>query len=330
LTRVIAAYKKAREDQKHAAPAFQVGNEWVPIYERDLSEIMEALSSGEISRVARHYRNFFRDKCSSGLVGLPLDMNKHYFTGKSGLIYRHLYMADCIHRFRYWRSMLGEQFPVDVLQGPSIGNPFGYYYEGKFINTGSDYQHYYATKIGQLSRSHHPVCVEIGAGYGGMAYFLLRDNPRMGYVDFDLPENLALTSYYLMSSLPQREFCLYGENEGAGPSAERSTVFLMPNFEMPRWPSASADLVFNSYSLAEMTRETIATYVAEMSRITSHYLFHVNHTRNSKVVADDFGIDPRRFMLLYKMPAGWNRGRALNSDEWEYLYEKREMANGRP
>jgi hypothetical protein len=104
----------------------------------------------------------------------------------------------------------------------------------------------------------------------------------------------------------------------------------MPNFEMPRWPSASADLVFNSYSLAEMTRETIATYVAEMSRITSHYLFHVNHTRNSKVVADDFGIDPRRFMLLYKMPAGWNRGRALNSDEWEYLYEKREMANGRP
>lgn len=42
---------------------------------------------------------------------------------------------------------------------------------------------------------------------------LLRDDPDITYVDYDLPEATALASYYLMKSLPDRNFRLYGEGE---------------------------------------------------------------------------------------------------------------------
>jgi hypothetical protein len=48
----------------------------------------------------------------------------------------------------------------------------------------------------------------------------------------------------------------------------------------------------------------------------------VNHNKKSEVVADDFGIDPVRFDLLYKIPALWNAGRDMLMDEYEYLYRK--------
>jgi hypothetical protein len=49
---------------------------------------------------------------------------------------------------------------------------------------------------------------------------------------------------------------------------------------------------------------------------------HVNHTTNSLVKADDFGIERYGFELLYRKPALWNRGRKLVVDEYEFLYSK--------
>ncbi|MGC2446633.1 MAG: hypothetical protein WA477_03245, partial [Candidatus Sulfotelmatobacter sp.] len=43
LKRIIAAYKKAKIAQKSTNAAFNVSNEWVPIYERNLGPLMNAL-----------------------------------------------------------------------------------------------------------------------------------------------------------------------------------------------------------------------------------------------------------------------------------------------
>jgi hypothetical protein len=50
------------------------------------------------------------------------------------------------------------------------------------------------------------------------------------------------------------------------------------------------------------------------------YFYHVNHTRECLVKADDFGIDKENFVLLHKIPALWNAARNLLMDENEYLY----------
>ena len=86
-----------------------------------------------------------------------------------------------------------------------------------------------------------------------------------------------------------------------------------------RW-TESVNLSFNSYSLAEMSPEAIATYIGHISRVTREFFLHINHTRHSLVGADNFGIDPARFDLIYRAPALWNLARNPDMDEFEYLY----------
>jgi putative sugar O-methyltransferase len=325
LNRISEAYNKAKAVQKMAEPYYQVSNEWLPIYNSSLKEVMAALEKKDLEKLGRIYQNFMRNQCSAGLVGLPVDMNKCYFSGNISNKNKKLYLYDSLNRFWLWRNLTDKTYDIQSLDSPDIGNPFGYYIDGHFIKTGSDYQHYYATTIGRLTESNeHRFVVELGGGYGGVAYYLIRDCKGLTYLDFDLPENLALTTYYLLSAFPDKKFLLFGEEGLTDCKLSDYDLVLMPNFEIEKMTNLCADLVFNSYSLAEMSQETISNYVDIFNRIAKKYILHVNHTRNSLVSADDFGIDQHKFDLIYKIPALWNAGRNLYMDEYEYLYKRNE------
>jgi len=323
LTRITDSYNKAKVAQKSVDVCYQVSNEWVPIYEKSLKEIMGVLQNNEIEKLGIIYSNFFRESCSAGLIGLALDMDKCFFRGSITQRHKKIYLYDSLHRYKLWKSLLGDTHSVIDLTTPSVGNPYGYFIDGTFVNSGSDYLHYYATAIGRLIRGDsHRIVVELGGGYGGMAYYLLRDNSNVSYIDFDLPENLTLTAFYLLMTLPEKKILLFGEGELTDDSIAEHDIVLMPNFEISKISDGCADVVFNSYSLAEMSSAAINNYIAEFSRILKGYFLHVNHNKLSEVVADNFGIDLSKFDLLYKIPALWNWGRNLEMDEYEYLYKK--------
>lgn len=325
LNRIYEAYNKAKEIQKTAKSHYQVSNEWLPIYNSSLKEVMAAFEKKDLEKLGILYQNFMRNQCSAGLVGLPVDMDKCYFSGKISNKDKKLYLYDSLNRFWLWKNLSSKAFDIQSLDSPDIGNPFGYYIDGHFIKTGSDYQHYYAAAIDRLTKSdEHRVIVELGGGYGGMAYYLIRDCKRSTYIDFDLPENLALTTYYLLNAFPDKKILLFGEEDLSDCKLTDYDIVLMPNYEIDKMTDLCSDLVFNSYSLAEMSHETISNYVAVFNRIAKNYIFHVNHTRNSLVSADDFGIDQDKFDLIYKIPALWNAGRNLYMDEYEYLYKRSE------
>jgi hypothetical protein len=42
-----------------------------------------------------------------------------------------------------------------------------------------------------------------------MAYFIIRDINEAAYIDLDLPENIALTSYYLLKAFPKKKIILF-------------------------------------------------------------------------------------------------------------------------
>lgn len=323
LDRIIKAYQLAKEVQKTKSSTYNVSNEWLPIYEKPLKPIMNALSSGNVDEVRKIYRNFWRNSSSVGLVGFPGDMEKSYFKGKISKRDKKVYLYDFLHRMKYWKSYVGNSYSLKDLKSPAIGNPFGLVLDGTFIKSGADYLHYYSVAISRLiKKKKNPVVVELGAGYGGMPYYLCRDNPTFTYVDFDLPENLALTSYFLMCAFPEKKFALYGENELNNECLSSNNIILMPSFEIEKMPTQSTDLAFNSYSLAEMSEETIKNYIYHFDRVTKEYILHINHTRNSLVGADNFEIDNNNFELVYKIPAIWNGGRDLDMDEFEYLYRR--------
>lgn len=324
LRRIARSYNKAKARQMSAPACYQVSNEWLPIYTAYMGTVMNLLAKEDLEGLRAVYENFWRDPCSTGLLGLSFDMQARFASGRIKFKDRRAFLNDSIHRIRLWTSLLGKTHQLQDLASPLIGNPYGFTRDGVFIKSGSDYLHYYAVTIARLLRrvGGRKVVMELGGGFGGMAYYLTRDNPDSTYLDFDLPENMALTAFYLLSAHPEKKFLLYGEGELTAESIRDNDIILMPSFAMGELPADSVDLSFNSYSLAEMSPEAIATYIGDISKVTRHFFLHINHTRNSVVGADEFGIDPTRFDLLYRVPALWNLARNPDMDEFEYLYWK--------
>jgi len=324
--RVSKSYNKAKISQNNAHDVYQVGNEWVPIYKKYMSEIMIALSEEDNDALEGIYNNFLREKCSTGLAGIGgyERMTRNYFSGHISVKNARIYMKDVIHRFNIWKNEIGGTSDIDCLKGPLLGNPYGHYVNGIFIEASSHYNHYYATKIRMLqeNRSHSKV-LELGAGYGNMAYYLMRDSDNLTYLDFDLPENFALTAFYLLSAFPNKKIALYGEIDIENDNLESYDAILMPNFEIEKMGNDSVELVFNSYSLAEMSHETINNYINIINRISKKYIFHLNHTKYSSMSADDFPIDENKFKLVHRVSAKWNMAINFAMDEFEFLYQSK-------
>ena len=324
--RIVTAYGKSKEVQRRSAPVYQVSNEWLPIYAEHLGRIMDVLARGDIVQLKSAYNNFFRDSCSSGLHGFLLDVPQNFVQNDIHPGLRERYFNDLLHRFKLWWELMEMTCPLADLQSPLIGNPYGYTIDGQFIRAGADYQHYYSSIIGRLIRGPgHKTVIEIGGGFGGMAYYLMRDSSDLTYLDFDLPENVALTSFYLLTAFPDKEIALFGEVDMETTDIQRYDAVLMPSFEMHKLRNDSVDLTFNSYSLAELSRETVDDYISHINRFTSKFIFHVNHTKVSLVKSSDFGISKEKFELVFRSTALWNASRNTEVDEFEYLYKNKNM-----
>ena len=323
INRIVSAYNSAKLIQQSKGPSFNVSNEWMPIYEQHFGNFINALQGKNISELLPIFSNFMRNECSTGLHGLPLDMNKAFFGQKIKKQNKLRFLVDSIHRFNLWKNLNANTHQIKDLASPQIGNPYGLTIENIFIRAGSDYQHYYATLLQRLSRrKSHSIIAELGGGYGGLAYYYVRDNINTTFIDFDLPEVLALASYYLIKAFPDKRIKLFGEIDLLDADLNQYDIILMPSFEITKLKNNSIDVLFNSYSLAEMSQDAIRTYIEEFLRVGRDYILHINHNKNSVVIADDFGIAPNQYDLIYKIPALWNGGRTLVVDEYEYLYKK--------
>ena len=319
LTRICNAYNKSKEVQFKRDKVFSPSNEWLPIYENNLADVISALKSNDYKKLHNIFSNFYREDCSEGLVG-SYDMKNRFLSNNISLLNKLQWVNGAIHSYENWQTRQTNKISIADLKSPNIGNPYGYYFEDQFISCGL-YQHFYSTQIKNLLlKNNKKLILELGAGYGGMAYFLIRDILNVTYLDLDLPENIALTSYYLLKAFPNKKIILYGECDNINDNLNIGNILLMPSFIVKELYSNQFDLVFNSYSLAEMNKETIDYYMLEFDRLitSSGYFYHLNHNSRCIVKADDFGINPNNFNLLYKIKGGWN----LYGDEFEYLYKK--------
>lgn len=237
LERICRAYIKTAEQQALTATVYQSTEWWREVRERILGPMMRALQAGDVTTLSKMYRNFFRDPCSTGLVGVPYGMSQPYLNGAAKGFHHRLYLTDVLHRVDCWMAQTGGHFSLYDLAGPGIGNPFGVVIEGTRVTTGAAYQHYCAQRIGDELGPERNVVAEIGGGFGGMAYYLLRDQANLTYLDFDVPESIALTSYYLLKAFPKLNVFLYGERALTGEELARADVVLMPLFEMEKMPN---------------------------------------------------------------------------------------------
>ena len=79
-----------------------------------------------------------------------------------------------------------------------------------------------------------------------------------------------------------------------------------------------------------MSSEAVDNYLAHFNRLSNKFIFHINHTRDSVVKADEFKVDLNKFELVYRAPALWNMARNIEMDEFEYLFKNKSLVFAEP
>jgi putative sugar O-methyltransferase len=281
---------------------------------------MHALRTNNIDALRGIYRNFFRNSSSAGLVELPYGMAKAYFGRRINDLNRRFYLGDTLHRTDYWIEQTGNRFTLDDLAGPDTGNPFGVAIDGILVRAGSPYQHYCAQRISSLLPAGSSAVAEIGGGFGGMAYYLLRNHPNLTYLDFDLPESIALATYYLMRSLPSLTFLLYGEEELSNETMRQVDVVLMPLFELPKLKNKSIHISFSSHAISDLPSESMIEYLEILSRCTDRHFLYMGTEHAAPTLSNLIEENHFNFHVVETVNTDWNRYKYAKAVEVERLY----------
>ena len=330
LERIKKSYAKAKQDQLKASDDYQVSREWLPIYEGYMGSTIDVLLNGDIDSMHQLYSNFFRHPCSTGLHGMHFEMVEKYMTATPSTEDLQKYINEISIRARLFLLNCTNTHP-SVLSRPSVGNPYGYHMidpdgNRNFIYGGAEHHYYYAERIKMLLRENKGSKVlELGGGFGGMASFLLRDFNLSMYCGIDLPENLALQSYFLMTLFPNKKFGLYGEFDinNMNNLDDNYDVLLLPNFCIENIPDDYFSLFYNSYSLAEMSLDVANNYLKHASNICQSYIYHVNHV-HWPVSSDSFIINPKKFELFLRFPTMWGRNPVNPTiDHHDFIYSRK-------
>jgi putative sugar O-methyltransferase len=332
LERISNAYVRAAETEAFVKPVYRPTAWWKEVRREGLASVRRALAARDIVGLERMYGNFFRDPCSTGLVGAPYKMNKAHLGQAADESSCRFFLSNALYRIDYWNAQTGNRFALDDLAGPEIGNPFGVCLDGTLVRAGTESKHYSAHRIMDLLPPQNVPVVEIGGGFGSMAYYLLRDRPGTTYVNFDVPESIALASYYLLKSFPDRRFLLYGEEPLSADSLSRFPVVLMPVFELPNMPTKGAVLTFSANTLSSLTRAAMAEYLQEIHRTTNEYLLLVGRAAESGPLRRLIRLQLPDLTLAEKRVLEWNKLKILNDLEEECLYrlprEAAELSHG--
>jgi hypothetical protein len=221
--------------------------------------------------------------------------------------------------------------PLDYkrLSAPRTGNPWGLGF-GDVVLLPTTASHYYCSQriLGLAGDTSAPLIAEIGGGFGGMAYFLLKDRSDLVWIDFDLPEVLLVASYYLMCAFPERKFLLYGETDDYSvASLKRFDAVFLPNFMLPCLDDNSVDVFSNTRSFSEMDRPTIDENLKHVIRSTRQYFYHENSDRAlpkgrsgfTEIEAFTFPIPREMMRMLHKGMSPWGGGGGRYK---EFLYQK--------
>ncbi len=320
LERICTAYLKAVDHEPFAPQSYAATEWWEDIRQRSLRPVMHALLARDIDALRGMYRNFFRDPCSTGLINVPYGMSKAYFDKKIKDVHRRFYLNEVLHRIGHWQEQTNGRFTVRDLASPEVGNPFGALVDGTLVETSAPYRHYCAYKVSNLLQSEFATVVEIGGGFGSVAYYLLRDRAGVRYLDFDVPESIALASYYLMKAFPQLTFRLYGEDEQTQAEIGRADVELLPLFELERVPTRSVEVSFSSHAMSDVSSGAMANYISQIARFTRSFFLYVGMERNGESMSELMTRYHQPFSVAEKRSSGWHNHKVSRAGEVECLY----------
>jgi len=193
---------------------------------------------------------------------------------------------------------------LDRLEEPELGDPVTASYRGRRISQdmcNSVHELYCATHALPGGNPSSGGVLELGAGYGRVAWAFLQAFPEARYIVCDIPPALAIAQEYLTTLFPQRRTFRFRHFEDAAGVADElagaQLAFLTPN-QLELLEPLGVSLFVNISSLHEMRPEQIAFYIAQVGRHTSGYFYTKqwldwhNPDDDVRVAREDYPIPP--------------------------------------
>jgi hypothetical protein len=331
LRRIIGAYKASKRAQPLEGP-FQIQGlweEWIAIH---YGTLVSAIEREDISALSGLLENLFREQFTTGIGGYDDYIRYHSFLGSQYIKYVWSSYRD---------KLLTLDFDLQNLIFPYVGNPTGVLFNDYVISIETLRHAYHAAQICELLRGHTDAnVVEIGGGFGGLAYQAVQLGVSK-YTVFDIPEVAVISSYFLLSAFPDKRVRLFGEDSDYD-------IRVLPHFAVTQIPDSSVDLFYNSCSFSEMDGRSSSEYLAIVERTCRKYFLHDNHDsifefRNTdgslsvNIIGSKLIPDRTLFKRLYKKPRVHGLPEDRSFVQFEYLYERigsnrrvSENSGGRP
>jgi hypothetical protein len=132
-----------------------------------------------------------------------------------------------------------------------------------------------------------PYVVEIGGGFGGLAYYLAQLIPQLRIVIVDIPESLVFSSLSLSLLLPERSYVYAtAETTSAALLDERPGCTFVPNYLFDSLLDAGSpfDLAINTLSMSEMDESQVEYYCLGLDHLLSGDGVFFEQNQNNKPV----------------------------------------------
>lgn len=182
--------------------------------------------------------------------------------------------VDSQEKFERFILSLVPEIPMNFLESikePDFGNPLRYKYGKKIYYSMVFLQNMATTfQIKQLPLKKNLRILEIGAGFGAVAYQLHQILDIKKYTIIDIPESLYLSYFYLSENTGKdAQFAIEKK-------IERGFEFVLPN--QLDLIDPGFDLIINTISLGEMTLPMVETYKKLISTHLNEtgYFFSIN------------------------------------------------------
>jgi len=306
--RLVAAYAAALGGRSGDD---QTGGMWSWIYETRQRQLAEILDARDAHALAGMLASMFR---STFVVGMaPGALIDHSWSRLGGRIWRvasidgliSLAEALGVVAVQDAEQGRGTQLPGGGLREvvaqveqrlgypigfPNVGAPYGVSVDGRLLTIDSAEQIYSAFRLEQALRAHLPAAqraphvVEIGGGYGAMAYwFLCGAMSASRYTIIDLPIVCVLQGYFLSKALRESAVSLLGE--------EQAQIVVLPNSALDD-VHAPCDVLVNKDSMPEMPSSAALEYLAWARTSCKGLLFSCNQESTRELLGEQQGLVP--------------------------------------
>lgn len=196
---------------------------------------------------------------------------------------------------------------LDQISEPTFGNPYLVQYRGKTISQdlANSVHEFYSSTEGAGDLSKIKEVVELGAGYGRLAYVFLKALPRCNYTIVDIPAALFVSQEYLSHVFKGEKifhFRPFTSFDQVKEEFESCRIRFISANQIKLLPAKYADMFLNISSLHEMTLKQISNYLGEVDRLC-HGVFYSKQWRRSISTINGFVITEHE----YPIPANWKQ-----------------------